>query len=127
MIISLGLDHRAAHLRDIIIEHLESLEFEVLDRGTSDPTPVDYPDIAKKVAKDIKTMQANFGILGCLSGIGMSIATNKFQDIRAALVHSEWDTRLAREHNDANIMYISGNKMTSDLLPQLLDIFYDRI
>jgi ribose 5-phosphate isomerase B len=54
----------------------------------------------------------------------MSIAANKFQGIRAALVHSEWDTRLAREHNDANIMCISGNKMTPDLLPQLLDIFF---
>jgi RpiB/LacA/LacB family sugar-phosphate isomerase len=116
------LDHRAAHLRDTIIEHLEALEFQVLDRGTSNPTPVDYPAIAKNVAKDIKTMQANFGILGCLSGIGMSIAANKFQGIRAALVHSESDARFAREHNDANLMCIAGNKMTPDLLIQLLDI-----
>jgi ribose 5-phosphate isomerase B len=124
MIISLGLDHRAVHLRDFIIEHLEAIEFEVLDRGASDTTPVDYPDIAKKVAKDIKTMRANFGILGCRTGIGMSIAANKFQGIRAALVHSETDVQLAREHNDANIMCIAGETMTSELLRKVLDIFF---
>jgi ribose 5-phosphate isomerase B len=124
MIISLGLDHRAVHLRDFIIEHLEAIEFEVLDRGASDTTPVDYPDIAKKVAKDIKTMKANFGILGCRTGIGMSIAANKFQGIRAALVHSEMDTQLAREHTDANIMCIAGETMTPELLEKVLDTFF---
>ncbi|MDE6576344.1 MAG: RpiB/LacA/LacB family sugar-phosphate isomerase [Opitutales bacterium] len=122
MIISLGLDHRAAHLHDVIIDHLEELEFEVLDRGASDATPIDYPDVARKVAKDIKTMQANFGILGCYTGIGMSIAANKFQGIRAALVHSEEDARLAREHADANIMCISG-EIDPELLKKMLDIF----
>jgi ribose 5-phosphate isomerase B len=124
MIISLGLDHRAIHLRDFIVEHLESLEFEVLDRSANDTTPVDYPDIAKKVAKDIKTMQANFGVLGCLTGIGMSIAANKFQGIRAALVHGEEDVRLAREHNDANVMCIAGKTMDPKLLKSMLDIFF---
>lgn len=125
MIISLGLDHRAVHLRDLIIEHLEELEFEVLDRGASDATPIDYPDIAKKVAKDIKTMQANFGILACHTGIGMSIAANKFQGIRAALVHSEDDARLAREHNDANIMVVAASTVTPELLKNMLDIFFE--
>ncbi len=124
MIISLGVDHRAVHLKDIIIEHLEELEFEVLDRGATDTTPVDYPDIAKKVAKDIKTMQANFGILACNTGIGMSIAANKFQGIRAALVHSVEDARLAREHNDANIMVVAGNSITPDVLKSMLDTFF---
>jgi ribose 5-phosphate isomerase B len=124
MIISLGLDHRAVHLRDFIIERLEAIEFEVLDRGASDTTPVDYPDIAKKVAKDIKTMKANFGILGCQTGIGMSIAANKFQGIRAALVRSETDVQLAREHNDANIMCIAGETMIPELLEKMLDIFF---
>lgn len=123
MIISLGLDHRAAHLRDLITEHLEELEFEVLDRGASDSTPTDYPDIARKVAKDIKTMQANFGVLGCYTGIGMSIAANKFQGIRAALVHNEEDARLAREHNDANIMCIPSH-IQPDILKKMLDIFF---
>jgi ribose 5-phosphate isomerase B len=124
MIISLGLDHRAVHLRDFIIEHLEAIEFEVLDRGASDTTPVDYPDIAKKVAKDIKTMRANFGILGCRTGIGMSIAANKFQGIRAALTHSEQDAQLARAHNDANIMCVAGEVMVPELLEKMLDIFF---
>ena len=124
MIISLGVDHRAVHLKDVIIEHLEELEFEVLDRGATDTTPVDYPDIAKKVAKDIKTMQANFGILACNTGIGMSIAANKFQGIRAALVHSDEDARLAREHNDANIMVVAGNSITPELLKTMLDTFF---
>ncbi|MDR3317670.1 MAG: ribose 5-phosphate isomerase B [Puniceicoccales bacterium] len=124
MIISLGLDHRAAHLRDFIVEHLEALEFEVLDRGASDSTPIDYPDVAKKVAKDIKTMKANFGVLGCRTGIGMSIAANKFQGIRAALVHSEIDARLAREQNDANIMCVAGETITLEILEKMLDIFF---
>ena len=124
MIISLGVDHRAVHLKDIIVQHLEELEFEVLDRGAADVTPVDYPDIAKKVAKDIKTMQANFGVLACYTGIGMSIAANKFQGIRAALVHSEEDARLSREHNDANVMCIAANTITPDLLKKMLDIFF---
>ncbi|MDR0728289.1 MAG: RpiB/LacA/LacB family sugar-phosphate isomerase, partial [Puniceicoccales bacterium] len=104
MIVTLGVDHHAVELKKAVIAHLEMMGFEVTDRGTLDTTAVDYPDIARKIAKDIRTMRANFGILMCQTGLGMSIAANKFQGIRAALVLNEAMARLARLHNDANVL-----------------------
>ena len=98
--------------------------FEVLDRGTMDDTPVDYPDIARKIAKDIRTMKANFGILICQTGIGMSIAANKFQGIRAALVMNEEMTQFSRRHNDANVLCIGSRYTSPELLNSILDVFF---
>jgi ribose 5-phosphate isomerase B len=125
MIISLGLNHHAVQLKDAIKEHFEDRCFEVLHRGAVSDKPVDYPDVAKKVAKDIRTMQANFGVLICSTGIGMSIAANKFQGIRAALVHTVEDAKLSREHNDANVMCVGASYVTQEKLCELTDIFFD--
>jgi ribose 5-phosphate isomerase B len=124
MIVTLGVDHHAVELKQSVISHLEEMGFEVIDRGTSDPTPVDYPDIARKIAKDIRTMKANFGILICQTGIGMSIAANKFQGIRAALVMNEEMTQFARRHNDANVLCIGSQYTSSELLSSILDVFF---
>jgi ribose 5-phosphate isomerase B len=124
MIVTLGVDHHAVELKNSVIQHLEGMGFEVIDRGTMDDTPVDYPDIARKITKDIRTMKANFGILICQTGIGMSIAANKFQGIRAALVMNEEMTQLARRHNDANVLCIGSQYTSPELLNSILDVFF---
>jgi ribose 5-phosphate isomerase B len=124
MIVTLGVDHHAVELKNSVIHHLEEMGFEVLDRGTMDDTPVDYPDIARKIAKDIRTMKANFGILICQTGIGMSIAANKFQGIRAALVMNEEMTQFSRRHNDANVLCIGSRYTSPELLNSILDVFF---
>ncbi|MDR2735327.1 MAG: RpiB/LacA/LacB family sugar-phosphate isomerase [Puniceicoccales bacterium] len=124
MIISLGLDQHAVHLKGVIVKYIEGYGFEVLDRCVGDDTQVDYTDIARKVAKDIRTMQANFGVLMCYTGNGMAIAANKFQGIRAALVHTSENTMLARAHIDANVMCVGSAYITSEKLRELIDIFF---
>ncbi|MDR0445234.1 MAG: ribose 5-phosphate isomerase B [Puniceicoccales bacterium] len=124
MIVTLGVDHHAVELKQSVIGHLEEMGFEVIDRGTSDSTPVDYPDIARKVAKDIRTMKANFGILMCQTGMGMSIAANKFQGIRAALVMNEEMAKLARLHNDANVLCIGSKYVLPEDIHPILDTFF---
>ncbi|MDR3143332.1 MAG: ribose 5-phosphate isomerase B [Puniceicoccales bacterium] len=125
MIVTLGVDHHAVELKKSVIAHLEMMGFEVIDRGTMDTAAVDYPDIARKIAKDIRTMKANFGILICQTGVGMSIAANKFQGIRAALSMNEEMVRLARRHNDANVLCAGSDYTSPELLNAMLDIFFN--
>jgi len=124
MIVTLGVDHHAVELKKAVTLHLEEMGFEVVDHGTMDATPVDYPDIARKIAKDIRTMKANFGILMCQTGLGMSIAANKFQGIRAALVMNGDMARLARLHNDANVLCIGSQYTPPEALRGILDLFF---
>ena len=104
MIISIGSDHRGLHQRKIIRESIEATGHEVNDVGTMTIESCDYPDIAKPVAHTVADGEAQMGILVCGSGIGMSIAANKVQGIRAALCTDEDSARLSRQHNDANVL-----------------------
>ena len=83
--------------------------------GTDTLDSVDYPDIAKEVSKKIINKEANFGILICGTGIGISIAANKINGIRAALCHNEYTARLSRLHNDANIIALGARVLGEDL------------
>jgi len=91
MKISLGADHAGYQLKDQIRHHLEQQGFDVRDEGTSSPESVDYPDYARSVAHDVSEQRADLGILVCGSGIGMAIAANKVDGIRAANVSSEYE------------------------------------
>lgn len=99
-------DHAAPELKSNLISALKEYSFD--DLGPNDTTSVDYPDYAEKVAKLVSTGKADRGILICGSGIGMSIAANKFPGVRAAVVESVEAAKLAREHNDANILCIGA-------------------
>jgi ribose 5-phosphate isomerase B len=104
----LASDHAAVDLRLRILGHLSHLGHDVDDLGPDEGDRVDYPDYAAAVAGAVVSGEADRGILLCGTGIGMSIAANKFAGIRAALVHDVTTARLSAEHNDANILCLGA-------------------
>jgi ribose 5-phosphate isomerase B len=113
MRICVGSDHAGLSLKRELLKSLEG-EFEVIDVGTYTEEPVDYPDIARDVCIRIINGEADCGILICGTGIGMSIAANKFPGIRAALVYSDETAILAKRHNNANVICLGGRTMKSE-------------
>ena len=124
MIISIGADHAGFLLKDRIAEHLARTGHEVVDRGTASADSCDYPDFAAVVADDVASGRARFGVLVCATGIGMSIAANKVRGIRAAHGSSIDEVRLARAHNDANILALGARFHGEDPLA-LVDTFLE--
>ena len=112
MRISIGSDHGGFILKEEVIKHLNSLEYEVTDCGTYSLDSSDYPIYAKKVANDVKNDNADFGILICTTGIGMSITANKVKGVRAALISNLDAAHLTRKHNNSNVICL-GAKYTS--------------
>ena len=107
--IAIASDHRGFELKSDIIAFLDDLGIEVFDFGTnSSDVSVDYPDYAKKVSEYVTNSQDTAGILVCYSGVGMSIAANKFQRIRAVLCYSNEIAKLSREHNNANVLCLGA-------------------
>ncbi len=109
--IAAGSDHAGFEYKQKIVELLRSMGMEVLDFGAASPDSVDYPDYAHSVAGAVASGKAEAGILVCGTGIGMSIVANKHAGIRAANVESVGAARLAREHNDANVLAL-GARLT---------------
>ena len=125
MKIALGADHGGFALKEIVKKHLEGKGFEVLDKGCYSTDSVDYPTYAKSVANSVLDKEADFGILICGTGIGISIAANRFKGIRAALCSNTTMAKLTREHNDANILAL-GARMTGDILAlEIVDQFLE--
>lgn len=114
-------DHAAPELKSKLISALKEYSFD--DLGPNDTTSVDYPDYAEKVAKLVSTGKAGRGILICGSGIGMSIAANKFSGVRAAVVESVEAAKLAREHNDANILCIGARLVAPEKAIEIAKTF----
>lgn len=108
---AIGSDHAGLHLRDVVKKRLLQAGIDVNDLGPQDDTSVDYPDYAGKVSAEIVAGRAELGVLVCGTGIGMSIAANKVKGIRAALCHTEFEARMARMHNDANVLCL-GERVT---------------
>ena len=104
MRIAVGSDHAGFRLKQAVIGHLAEQGYLVEDRGCYDTDSVDYPDIAVEVAAEIAEGRCAAGILICSTGIGISIAANKIEGIRAALCHDTFSAHRAREHNDANVL-----------------------
>jgi len=100
----IATDHAGVDLKDYTVELLKQKGHEVVDLGPFDKERVDYPDYAVKVAQSVLTDTSSQGILICGSGIGMSMAANRFHGIRAALCHDAYTAQVARQHNDANIL-----------------------
>jgi ribose 5-phosphate isomerase B len=124
MRIALGADHAGCGLKAALAGHLAGAGHEVLDLGTDDPAvSVDYPTYAVAVARAVVDGRADVGILACGTGIGMSIAANKIPGIRAALVHDVTTARLARQHNDANVLTLGGRLTAVPLAVELVDTF----
>lgn len=108
MRIAIGSDHAGFKLKNIIIEHLKKRKIPYKDFGAFSEESVDYPDFAFSVANAVKGKKFDRGILVCGTGIGMSISANKVKGIRAAVCNSRKTARLAREHNDANVLCIGA-------------------
>ena len=113
MRIAIGCDHRGLDLKELVIKLITEDEHTCKDFGCYTTDPVDYPDIAKKVADSVAKGDFERGILICSTGIGMSIAANKVKGIRAALCHDAFSACRARRHNDANILCLGAERQGS--------------
>ncbi len=122
-IIGLGADHGGIELKEIIKEHLRVLGLKVSDLGTHSKESTDYPDYGRAVAQLVADRQVDFGILVCTTGVGMSIAANKVPGVRAALVFDEKTARMAREHNDANVLCLAGRTTPAQLAKKIVESF----
>jgi ribose 5-phosphate isomerase B len=120
--IVLGADHGGFKLKEFLQKKLVKKGFEVIDLGAHSTESVDYPDYAKKVAKKVLKEKC-FGILVCGSGIGMSITANKFKGIRAALCWNTKTAKLAREHNDANILCLGERLLKKNEAVKIMNAF----
>lgn len=115
MKIVLGADHGGFSLKEVLKEHLTKKGIEVIDKGCFSTESVDYPIYAKYVAESILNNEADFGVIICGTGLGISISANRFKGIRAALCYNTTMAKLAREHNNANVLAM-GARMTGDVL-----------
>lgn len=121
MKIAVGSDHRGIDAKQVVKAVVGQMGHECIDFGTDESTPVDYPDLAYVVAKAVSDGQVERAILICATGLGMSIAANKVKGIRAALCHDELSARIARDHNDTNILCLSGDQIGEVLLRKVVE------
>lgn len=123
MRISIASDHGGFEQKQELVEYLKAQGHGAVDRGCDSDASVDYPDYAALVAADVAGSEAEFGILVCGTGIGMAIAANKVDGIRAANVTTPEFAHLAREHNNANVLTLSGRFVSLDDNKRIVDEF----
>ncbi len=123
MKIALGCDHGGFAHKNAILEHLKQNGFEVEDFGIYEEVSVDYPDIASKVCKAIQDDVCQLGILVCGTGIGMSLAANKFKGIRAAALSEHFSAKYTRLHNNSNVLCLGGRVIGIGTALELVDLF----
>ena len=121
MKVAIGSDHRGINQRQIIAAAVENAGHQVVDCGSFETTSVDYPDIAAIVARHVAEGAADRGILLCGTGIGVSIAANKIHGIRAAVCWDQETAKLSRQHNDANVLCLSGERFSEQEFGQLVE------
>ena len=123
--IAIGCDHAGLDLKRALAEDLRARGLDVLDLGTEGPESVDYPDFAQAVAGAVSDGRAARGVLICGTGIGMSMAANRYPEVRAAVVHDRTSARLARQHNDANVLCLGGRLLGIEVARDCLAAFLD--
>ena len=123
MRISIASDHAGFEQKQLLADYLAEAGHDVINRGPDNDDRVDYPDYAALVARDVADDVADFGVLVCGTGIGMAVAANKVRGIRAVNVVSAQFASLAREHNDANIVTLSGRFVELEDNKRILDAF----
>ncbi|ADD68682.1 sugar-phosphate isomerase, RpiB/LacA/LacB family [Denitrovibrio acetiphilus DSM 12809] len=123
--VALAADHGGVQLKDEIIEYLKSKQFDILDLGTNSGESVDYPEYGAKAAVAVTNGEADCAIIMCGSGIGISIAANKFKGVRCALCFDAYTAKMCRQHNDANIMALGGRITTIDRAKDMVDLFLE--
>jgi len=121
MIISMGADHAGFSVKEKIREYLESKDYTILDKGTYSEDSVDYPEFGHVVGNSVQGGESTKGIVICGSGIGISIAANKIEGIRAALCATPEHARMSRLHNDANVLAVGARMTDYDIIIQIVD------
>lgn len=123
MRISIASDHAGFEQKQILADYLAQKGFDVVNRGPDDDGRVDYPDYAELVARDVAAGAADRGVLVCGTGIGMAVAACKVKGIRAVNVINAEFAALSREHNDANVVTLSGRFVDEETNKAILDVF----
>ncbi len=123
MTISIGSDHAGYALKQRLIQYMIEKGIQVIDRGTDSEAPADYPDHVHPVAEDVENGEANFGVVLCGSGNGAAMTANKHQPIRAALCWTEEIARLARKHNNANVLALPARFIQPEEALRIFDVF----
>ena len=123
--IYLGADHGGYSLKESIKKHLDERGIRYVDCGTNSPESVDYALIAKKTCDEIIKDKNNMGILCCGTGIGISMAANKVNGIRAACCSDYFSAKFTRLHNNANVLCMGGRVVGKGLANELVDVFLD--
>jgi ribose 5-phosphate isomerase B len=121
--VALGSDHAGFPIKETVRQFLENAGYPLVDLGTWSEESVDYPDYGKAVGDRVAADQADFGIAVCGTGIGISIAANKVPKIRAAVAHDVNTARLAREHNDANVLAMGGRVVNNTQAIEMVQTF----
>ena len=125
MKIAIGADSAGVSMKSAIVAHLKDRGFEIIDCGTNSTESCHYPVFAYAVSKKVSEKEADFGILVCGTGIGMSIAANKVEGIRASVVSEHFSARYTRLHNDANVLCLGARVIGEGLAIELVDTFLD--
>jgi ribose 5-phosphate isomerase B len=123
MKIAIGADHAGFSLKEQLRRKLAGEGYEVADFGTGSLESCDYPDFARAVGRDVAQGGSDRGILVCSTGIGMAMAANKVDGVRAAPGQSDDEVKFTREHNDANVLTLGAKYMDQDRAMELIDIF----
>jgi ribose 5-phosphate isomerase B len=121
--IGMASDHAGFDLKQILKDELESMSRIVVDLGVDGIEPVDYPDFGYAMAHALREGRVQKGVLICGSGVGISIAANRYPEVRAALVHDALGARLARQHNDANVICFGGRMIGAEVARDCLRVF----
>ena len=121
--VSLSSDHAGFDLKEKIKKFLLQKKIKVVDLGPKNNKSVDYPDFAKRVARNVLSKKSNIGILVCGSGTGMAMSANKFKKIRAAVCYNKASTSLSRKHNNANIIALGSRLTKKSVALKLVNIF----
>ncbi|HWA42088.1 MAG TPA: ribose 5-phosphate isomerase B [Hypericibacter adhaerens] len=121
--IAIAADHAGFELKELLKAELVRLGFQSLDLGTNGPESVDYPDFADKLAAALKEGRAARGVLICGTGIGISIAANRHRHVRAAVCHDGTSARLARQHNNANVLALGARLLGPEVAKDCLETF----
>lgn len=121
--IAIASDHAGYQLKTVLAQELAEMGYEVLDLGTDGPDSVDYPDFGAALARAVQDGRAERGVVVCGTGIGIAMAANRHAGVRAAVCHDETSSRLAREHNDANVLALGARLMGVEVAKDCLRTF----
>ncbi len=123
MKIAVASDHRGVQVKQKILRQLADMGIEAIDLGPANTDRVDYPDYAAKVANAITAHEVERGILVCGTGIGMSIAANRYHGVRAALCHDDMTAEMSRRHNDSNVLCLSADLLGEQLITRMTEVW----